>query len=462
MKINCTILPHRGGGLFSQLNKVISVMASRETASVAVDWTEMPFYQQATEENLWRHLFSNKGEFNPDSPRITAWPDMSFTGKNAATKYQSSPKWRVELNRWWSEVTVRRELEAEAEAFLAPHRNKPLFGALVRSLPLAGEQPGKKMPPPEKTMLRLEKLLRDAPHGKIFLAADNQEALAAFQARFGGSLLHRDAPRSPDWNTEPHQLRPQTVRDLQTCLIEALVLSRCDHFVHNVSNMATAVLYMRPLMPHTFISVEDGPATRTSIINRMIARQGYRSYLEIGLGNGEHFDKVRCAEKESVDPGDEIGALQPTHRMTSDEFFARNRRRFDLVFIDGLHHCETVYRDICNALAALSPGGMVVCHDMNPTTEDMQAVPRRQQEWTGDCWKAWVRLRRERPALPVVVADTDYGVGVIFPDGKPGSVDGMPDDEELTWENLVRNRRNWLDLVSVEEAELWSTGQTHA
>ncbi len=105
-------------------------------------------------------------------------------------------------------------------------------------------------------------------------------------------------------------------------------------------------------MPHTFVSVEDGAATRTDIINRMIARQGYRSYLEIGLGGGEHFRKVRCAEKEGVDPS---CATTPTHRMTSDEFFARNRRCYDLIFIDGLHHCETVCRDICNALAALSP-----------------------------------------------------------------------------------------------------------
>jgi hypothetical protein len=96
---------------------------------------------------------------------------------------------------------------------------------------------------------------------------------------------------------------------------------------------------------------------------------------------------------------------------------------------------------------------MVVCHDMNPTTEEMQAVPRRREEWTGDCWKAWVRLRRERPALPAVVADTDYGVGVIFPNGKPGGADGVPDDGELTWENLVRNRRDWLNLVPPSEVE---------
>lgn len=195
------------------------------------------------------------------------------------------------------------------------------------------------------------------------------------------------------------------------------------------------------------------PPPRTGLINRMIAHQGYRSYLEIGLGKGEHFNGVQCADKESVDPGDGTRAVAATHRMTSDEFFARNRRRYDLIFIDGLHHCETVFRDICNALAALSPGGMVVCHDLNPATEEMQAVPRRAREWTGDCWKAWVRLRRERPTLPAVVADTDYGVGVIFPDGKPGGAERLPEDAELTWENLERNRRAWLNLVPAEEVE---------
>lgn len=45
--------------------------------------------------------------------------------------------------------------------------------------------------------------------------------------------------------------------------------------------------------------------TRTDIINYLIWKQGYRSYLEIGLDDPEpNFTKIRCELKESVDPYD--------------------------------------------------------------------------------------------------------------------------------------------------------------
>lgn len=188
--------------------------------------------------------------------------------------------------------------------------------------------------------------------------------------------------------------------------------------------------------------------TRTELINQLIARQGYRSYLEIGLGDGAHFRAVRCAEKASVDPA----APAATHPLTSDDFFARNRRPYDLIFIDGLHHCDTVSRDLHHALAALSPGGMIVCHDLNPTTEEMQTVPRMTRDWTGDCWKAWVRLREEHPDLPCLVADTDYGVGLIYPAGKYRPPPATSDSAELSWESFVRHRHQWLNLVPSPQA----------
>ena len=77
--------------------------------------------------------------------------------------------------------------------------------------------------------------------------------------------------------------------------------------------------------------------TRTDLINQLIARQDYRSHLEIGLGDGAHFRAVRCREKESVAPGGPECPHASPHPLTSDDFFASNQRRYDLIFIDGLH-----------------------------------------------------------------------------------------------------------------------------
>ena len=129
--------------------------------------------------------------------------------------------------------------------------------------------------------------------------------------------------------------------------------------------------------------------TRLDIINYLIKARRYTSYLEIGMDNpAVHFQKVRCAEKESVDPYDldsryctdwtqeKLKEYLPflTYRMTSDQFFsAYPQKKYDAIFIDGLHLENQVDRDISNALEHLNPGGAVIVHDCLPTTPQSQS-----------------------------------------------------------------------------------------
>ena len=149
---------------------------------------------------------------------------------------------------------------------------------------------------------------------------------------------------------------------------------------------------------------------RWDIINRIADIYGAKSYLEIGIGTKENLYKIKCQKKIGVDP---LKTLRPDRCCTSDEFFRDNTEKFDIIFIDGLHHKAQVIKDIENALKALTENGTIVVHDCNPTSEAMQAVPRIQGEWTGDVWKAWQYIRAKYDNLSMCVLDTDYGVGVI-------------------------------------------------
>ncbi|MEJ7593799.1 MAG: class I SAM-dependent methyltransferase [Planctomycetaceae bacterium] len=189
---------------------------------------------------------------------------------------------------------------------------------------------------------------------------------------------------------------------------------------------------------------------RTELINKLAQLVDAASYLEIGVSCGGNFAAVDCPRKVGVDP--DVNALSATFLQTSDMFFASNQETFDLVFIDGLHHCEQVLRDIAHALACLNPGGFIICHDMNPLTESMQKVPLETPEWTGDCWKAWVTTRAERPDVRMFVVDTDYGCGVI----QPGSQECLDlAGLSLNWNNLCRYRKVWLNLITVPEFLSW-------
>lgn len=153
--------------------------------------------------------------------------------------------------------------------------------------------------------------------------------------------------------------------------------------------------------------------SRTDLINRLIQQFNYNSYLEIGVNRPElNFDNIRCKNKTAVDP---VPLRTDIFKATSDEYFNQlnGNTKFDLIFIDGLHHYEQVARDINNALLHLNEAGTIVCHDMLPQNEQMQIVPRQTSVWTGDCWKAWAYFRMKRKDLNMFVVNTDFGLGII-------------------------------------------------
>ncbi len=179
----------------------------------------------------------------------------------------------------------------------------------------------------------------------------------------------------------------------------------------------------------------------TEIINKFIEANGYVNYLEIGVRNkDDNFNLVQCASKFGVDPDPHA---QADFVMTSDDFFEKNFLKYDVVWVDGLHHRDQVLRDIKNSIKWLRKGGVILCHDLNPGSVEVQEVPQKQEQWMGDCWKAWVDLRSALTDWEMFVLNTDCGIGVI----RKGHNELLEVKYELTYENLKKNRVQWLNLV---------------
>lgn len=113
-------------------------------------------------------------------------------------------------------------------------------------------------------------------------------------------------------------------------------------------------------------------------------------------------------DKTGVDP-----VSGGTIRVTSDEFFSTNTKRFDVVFIDGLHEHEQASRDAANALQALRSGGFVLFHDMFPTNWKTEHVPRLSTAWSGDVWKVAFELANST-GIEFRLIKADSGVGVAI------------------------------------------------
>ena len=197
---------------------------------------------------------------------------------------------------------------------------------------------------------------------------------------------------------------------------------------------------------------------RLDILKRLAKRFDYNSYLEIGVAGGATFKHLPVPDKIGVDPKWRLwyALNRRVKKTSSDRFFAKNRRDFDLVFIDGLHIAEQAYRDIRNALAVLRPGGTIVIHDCTPTTKEQQMVPRIQISWTGDVWRAFLKASQD-PELATLILDTNRGCGVIRREARPLACPTPPSDidplneEELSWEDYVSNRDSWLRIYPPNE-----------
>ncbi|MBU0507251.1 class I SAM-dependent methyltransferase [bacterium] len=183
--------------------------------------------------------------------------------------------------------------------------------------------------------------------------------------------------------------------------------------------------------------------TRTDVVNYIAGRIEAQSYLEIGVSDPRNnFNLVQVKHKDGVDP-----AGKCSHPVTSDEFFARNARVYDLIYIDGLHLAEQVLRDVENSLRFLAPRGVIALHDCNPMEEAWQIEEYDGVSlWCGTVWKAIAQLRATRSDLWMGTVHADHGVGVIM----RGQQERFPldDGQEWNYSFLDRHRRELLHLLS--------------
>lgn len=213
--------------------------------------------------------------------------------------------------------------------------------------------------------------------------------------------------------------------------------------------------------------MEQTIETHTDVINYLIKKYGYKTYLEIGVGDPrENFCLVECGSKIGVDPyfdfidvpnysEDAIFEINRNvrFRLPSDDFFEylRPDAKFDIIFIDGLHTEEQCDRDIQNALLHLSEGGTIVVHDTNPYVKEHSVgkedyVPGKT--WNGDVYKSIAKLKIM--GIPFVTYGGDQGVTVVkspenFIYNKNVAKIYFP------YEHFDSNRAEFLNMVSEEE-----------
>lgn len=185
---------------------------------------------------------------------------------------------------------------------------------------------------------------------------------------------------------------------------------------------------------------------RYDIINKIIIKRNYTSYLEIGCFKDETFNQINIKKKIGVDP-----VSGGNLRMTSDQFFIENKEKFDLIFIDGLHVYEQVIKDIFNSIKVLKENGIILVHDCLPRKLWYQTPTRMSDTWNGDVWKAIVECRTLEN-IDTYTCLADEGIGVIKVQKNNNLLNlNLSNFKNLKYKEYYINRESLMNIISVEK-----------
>jgi hypothetical protein len=203
------------------------------------------------------------------------------------------------------------------------------------------------------------------------------------------------------------------------------------------------------IRPMNKIVYENNFYNRASFILRALNKFNLKkcTYLEIGVCDNTVFNIIPLDLKNKIGIDPVRGG---THRTTSDIFFKNNKKKFDIIFIDGLHAYKQCQKDCLNSLKFLNKNGFIFFHDFLPRNPYEENIPAKQREWSGDVWKVAVELNNSKN-IDFVIANIDRGVGIIRPKKKYNYYK-MEELTKLNFNHFIKKYYPKLPVVNCKNA----------
>jgi hypothetical protein len=182
-------------------------------------------------------------------------------------------------------------------------------------------------------------------------------------------------------------------------------------------------------------------------------------YLEVGVARGLTFHAVTAARKTAVDPhfrfdvDKHAGPGIAYHEVTSDEYFGaiiEPSRRFDVIYLDGLHTFEQTLRDLMSAQLFLAERGVIVIDDVWPnsfaaacsTLEANQTLRRKlaieSPAWMGDVFRLLYFIDSFMQQFTCRIVCDNFGQAVLWRQARGAVTERRVLDVALTgYEDLL-------------------------
>ena len=268
------VVPHPGGGFFSNFNKVMSYFVINEHGRVFVDWTlasPVPHFPYGTAEdgNVWNAFFEELPAAGSNAATVSEYPhDGLLTSINAYILYKQT-KWRAVYNEAFSRnVKVRAHLTKRADDVISGMDDHFKIGVHYRHAGHNGESPFP-VEPVDVVVRRIRRIATKHLRWCVILATDVAATASCFKNEFGDRLIMQDGIGRAHGADQFHETTNEpSISNGEAILVDALLLSRCDVLLHVTSNVATAVGYLNPNIK--FIYLETMSQKVRSLMRRHI------------------------------------------------------------------------------------------------------------------------------------------------------------------------------------------------
>lgn len=255
---------NKGQGFFSMYNTVLGLIhyCLKENRAPNVITDECLYSSGEEGENAWEHFFEPL-EIYDDKYEIEK--EIRFGSDFKEPVFQWLPKHfpktleiRKRMNKLCSYIKIRKDILDISDKFVKDNfTGKRVIGVHVRGTDRGGDLAWyAKVKPEEAFGLYIKEIKNRFPVDLVYVATDDIKFISFFKfyRDIRDKIIYRKTIRSVD--RRPIHLNKnlsgkERVQSGIDALVDALILSKCDHFICSYSNLSSIVLCWNPYLPYT-------------------------------------------------------------------------------------------------------------------------------------------------------------------------------------------------------------------
>lgn len=187
--------------------------------------------------------------------------------------------------------------------------------------------------------------------------------------------------------------------------------------------------------------MEQTPRDRQQIIMDLMTEYNLTTLLELGTQTGVTAKTITDAIVTGVDISNKNSQYYTDFfHGTTDRFFEKVDKKYDVIFIDASHKYEDVKKDFLNSVGRAK---FIVMHDVWPDN-----LEYTKPEWCGTVYKLAYQIIMS--GFKYSITRDDHGVMVI--DMRDNSAE-LTCTEDITYEDYVKQASYGFDTVALNLAE---------